>query len=128
MINMIKTLALILVLALPSACLQAADHEEFYIVTDAPVMVGGGMIRHYLRTDRGMNSTRYSYKGASADMIFVERVTRLGDNRDVKSDFLTVPTDNSGRKRTGSLSVGSHEVCLEVKKDGRLLVKEKKRE
>ena len=106
--------------------LALADREEFYIVTDAPVVVGGGLIRHYQHTENGLLSTRYSYQGSDPETIFIEKTTRQGDDRDVRKELIKISFNNPGGKKTGALDVGSHKVCFEVKKDGRLLVKEKK--
>ena len=97
--------------------------EEFYVVTDAPIAVGGGMIRHYTETEKGVISTRYSYGGTDPDAILIEKITSLPRYEATKKETLRVPYSHIKRKK-GHLKIGSHAISLNVTKHGRVVVKE----
>lgn len=107
------------------------EQEEFYIVTTAPVAVGGGIIRHYLHTENGLVSTRYSYVGMSSDTIFIEKTTDLlgkaagsGGNDIDKKELIKIPVEDSGKMKKGRLQIGSHDVLLTLNRYGRISARE----
>lgn len=106
---------------------HSTPSEEFYIVTDAPIAVGGGIIRHYKYTKQGRVSTRYSYAGTQEDLAFIEKYTHSSHDDSTARELIKVPLTKalwSGKK--GYLTVGAHNVSLELKEKGRIRVKEAK--
>jgi hypothetical protein len=98
--------------------------EEFYIVTEAPVAVGGGMIRHCMDTDAGRISARYSYGGASEDAMLVEKVTHSSAEMSSGREIIRVPFVRPKKNKKGLFEVGSHLVRLHVRRSGRVVVRE----
>ncbi len=113
----------VILLSLPFTALSFAG-EEFYIVTEAPVAIGGGMIRHYINDDAGRISARYSYGGSSADAILVEKITRSSAGMSSRREIIRVPFAPPGNNKKGLFKVGSHLVRLHVRRSGRVVVKE----
>ena len=115
-----------MVFSLVGAGSLASSGEEFYIVTQGPVAIGGGMIRHYFDRAYGRVSTRYSYGGVENNVILVEKQTRSLRTGFSASETLRIPFAPPLRKKRGWLEVGSHTVLLTVNRHGRVVVREVK--
>ncbi len=100
--------------------LAFCDREEFYIVTEAPVAVGGGMIRHYIYREKDLISTRYSFGGVDDDTIYIEKTTRSDSGGSVGKETIELPRKSS----SASLQIGSHTVRLKITGRGRIIVRE----
>jgi hypothetical protein len=113
----------VLLLSLLFTALSFAG-EEFYIVTEAPVAVGGGIIRHYMDGDMGRVSARYSYGGTSANAILIEKISRSSGEMSSERETIRVPFARPKKNKKGLFKVGSHLVHLQVRRSGRVVVKE----
>lgn len=98
--------------------------EEFYIVNDGPVAVGGGLVRHYYDTEKGRVAVRYSFEGTSDEGILLSKKTKLfGDDR-VTEELITIPAGGHKGRQKASLDVGSHTIKIKMTSRGRLRVSE----
>lgn len=100
------------------------QQEEFFIVTDGPVAVGGGMMRHYITKPDEKLSVRYSFSGIGDNFIFIEKFTKFSNNGQETKEIVKVPIKKNWFGKKGEIQVGTHLVKLKVNKYGRILVKE----
>ncbi|MGB2601056.1 MAG: hypothetical protein WBD00_05625 [Candidatus Omnitrophota bacterium] len=121
-----KAFVLFIVFILAGNGSFASVSEEFYIVTNGPVAVGGGMVRHYLTEKQGRVSTRYSYGGVEKDAILVEKEMRSPRTGFSMSETIRIPFSPPVNRQSGWLEVGSHTVLLTVNRHGRIVVREEK--
>lgn len=116
-------LLLILILA-PSVA--SAQGDEFYIVTDGPVAVGGGMFRHYIHSSEGLVSSRYSFQGVIDNNICVEKVTRsTSPDSSYEKELIKIPLKQKGPKQA-RFDIGTRAVKLKLNKYNRVIIKEVK--
>ncbi|MDP8298432.1 MAG: hypothetical protein P9L88_00800 [Candidatus Tantalella remota] len=95
--------------------------DELHIVTDAPVALGGGLLRHYTDSANGPVFIRYSYKGLAPGCILVKKTTVNGAEDSTKTEILRLPLKN---KKT-AFRVGARDIQLNVTGRKRVTVKEK---
>ncbi|MBD3426986.1 MAG: hypothetical protein GF409_07160 [Candidatus Omnitrophica bacterium] len=119
-----KILWFISIMFLLCGALTARAEEEFYIVTNGPVAVGGGMIRHYMVKNGNRRAVRYSYGGVDEDGILVKKKTRCPRTGLSRKELLRIPFVRPFHRKRAWLEVGTHTVLLTVNGYGRVLVKE----
>lgn len=101
-----------------------AQHEEFFVTYNAPVIVGGGIARHFADTDSGRLSVRYSFTGFEGDTALIERSSVSHPDGPETKEIIRVPLEGRASKKTGRLEIDGHSFKLRKNADGRLLVRE----
>lgn len=115
--NLIFLILFVFSICEPGFCVQ----DAFHIVTDAPVALGGGMIRHYTDSANGPVFTRYSYEGLVPGYLLVKKTTAGGSEDSTKTEILRLPLKN----KKAVFRVGARDIQLDVTGHQRVTVKEK---
>jgi len=108
--------------------IASGEKEESYIVTDAPIAVGGGIIRYYEHIKDDRLSIRYSFKGADGENIYIEIITISKKKDSIKREFLKLPLDVSSSRKSCTLQIGSKTLLLKLTRKGRLIASEIKKD
>ncbi len=87
----LKRILQVIILFCFVSSLAFGQHEEFFIVTDAPVAIGGGMIRHYITNSEKDLAVRYSFRGIEENAIFIEKFTKFRNNGRETKEIVKVP-------------------------------------
>lgn len=114
--------ALALLVAAP--CSSSGQEEEFFITCDAPVIIGGGIARHFVYNPSGRLSTRYSFAGTEGDAVLIERTSVDSSDGSESREIMKITLSGTASKKIGRLEIGGHSFKLKMNGDGRLIVKE----
>lgn len=93
-------------------------------MSDGPIAIGGGMIRHYTSAKNARTSVRYSYEGTNADTILIEKFTRSDMDGSTRKELIKVPTGNLSEKKEATFQVGSHNIKLKLNRYDRVIIEE----
>ncbi|MFH1665052.1 MAG: hypothetical protein ABIA77_02775 [Candidatus Omnitrophota bacterium] len=120
-------LSVFCLLLLSLACHAApGSDEELFIVTNAPIAVGNGIIRYYPASGNGHVSIRYTYEGTDSGMIFLEKITYSDIDNSSSREIVKIPPGSSGNRKKWYLQLGSRKIQFTLHKHGRVSAKEVK--